>query len=237
MTHAGGTVRLCETGSRTIVAVPYMPSRSSRLGLGRSISTRMVRVVGSSDSAMRAHGPRERLASEGIDGELGRVAHVRDDDVAVGNLHDHPHQVGSLDGQERRLDPLGRRANEGPGVEGPVGHDAVEGGDDLGVIDVDAGLGQPGLGHADGRLGLGERRRGPARPWRSAVGELGFRGHDRQPGGPLGGGGRIELERMFSSTSRGIGGAIGDESFAPVELLLGEHRERRRAGRCPIPPP
>ena len=140
MTQAGGTVRLRETGSRMIVAVPYMPSRKQPLGIGEVDLDAHRSGGGIFGFRHPRNGPRERLASEGVDAKLGRVTHAGDDDVAVGNLDDDAHQVGPLDRQERRLSALGRRANESARVKGPVGDDAVERGDDPGVVEVDRGL-------------------------------------------------------------------------------------------------
>ena len=88
------------------MAVPYMPSRNSPLGLGKvdldahGAGGRIFRFAHS------RHRFPEDLASQGIDGELGGISHAGDHHIAIGNLHDHPHQVRSLDGQERRLRPL-----------------------------------------------------------------------------------------------------------------------------------
>ena len=129
---------------------------SSPLGLGRSISTRIVRVVGSSDSAIRETVPVKISLPRASTAKLCRVSHAGDDDVAVGNLDDHPHQVGSLDGQQRRLPSLGGRAHERARVKRAVGHHAVERRDDPRVIDVHTRTRQPGLATADSRLRLGQ---------------------------------------------------------------------------------
>ena len=51
----------------------------------------------------------KRSAVEGVDGDDDRVAHVGQDDVAVGDEYDDPHQVGALDRQERLTSPLPSR--------------------------------------------------------------------------------------------------------------------------------
>ena len=184
-----------------IVAVPYMPSRSSPLGLGRSISTRIVRVVGSSDSAIRATVPEKvwlpRASTAKTAGSPTFVMTTsRSGTCTMTRIRSVRLTVRSDD-----LAPLGRRADEGPRVKGPVGHDAVERGDDPGVVDVDAGRGQPGFGHLDGRLGLGDVGAclldlgGGGR-------ELGFRGQDREPGGPFGGDGGVELALVLVDQPR-----------------------------------